>query len=101
MIILGYYCVAILLAKMLTWATFSQSMCTFSFCINPHMMYGSCDMECDGQNFLSSWTVSCPFTPPTTRSTNQNFEKMKKQKNKNNNKKKTHPEILSFYTCVP
>ena len=30
MIILGYHCVAILLAKMLIWAHFSHSMCTFS-----------------------------------------------------------------------
>ena len=34
MIKLGHR-VAILLAKMLIWAPFSQSMCTFSFCINP------------------------------------------------------------------
>ena len=34
MIILGHHCVAILLALMLIWAPFSQSMCTFSFCIN-------------------------------------------------------------------
>ena len=34
MIILGHHCVAILLAKILIWAPFSQSMCTFSFCIN-------------------------------------------------------------------
>ena len=32
-----------------------------------HMMYGCGDMECDGQNFLSFWTIFCPFTPPTTR----------------------------------
>ena len=35
MIILGHHCAAILLTKMLIWAPFSQSMCTFSFCINP------------------------------------------------------------------
>ena len=35
MIILSHHCVAILLAKMLIWTPFSQSMCTFSFCINP------------------------------------------------------------------
>ena len=35
MIILGYHYVTILLAKMLIWATFSQLMCTFNFCINP------------------------------------------------------------------
>ena len=31
-----------------------------------HMMHGSWDMECDRQNFLSLWTVFCPFTPLTT-----------------------------------
>ena len=30
--------------------------------INYNMMYGSWDMECDTQNFLSLWTVFCPFT---------------------------------------
>ena len=27
-----------------------------------HMMYGFWDMECDRQNFLSFWTIFCPFT---------------------------------------
>ena len=27
-----------------------------------HMKYSSWGMECNGQNFLSSWTVFCPFT---------------------------------------
>ena len=36
MIILGYYYVAILFAKILIWPPFLQSMCTFSFCINPY-----------------------------------------------------------------
>ena len=35
MIILGHNYVTILLAKMLIWALFLQSMCTFYFCINP------------------------------------------------------------------
>ena len=30
---------------------------------NSHMMYGSSDMECNGQNFLSSWTIFYLFTP--------------------------------------
>ena len=34
-----------------------------------YMMYGSWDMESDGQKFLSFWTVSYPFTPLTTRKT--------------------------------
>ena len=28
------------------------------------MMYGSLDMVCDKQNFLSFWIIFCPFTPP-------------------------------------
>ena len=28
------------------------------------MMYGSWDMECNRQNFLSLWTVFCSFIPP-------------------------------------
>ena len=39
-------------------------MCTIN---DNHMMYGSWDIECDGQNFLSFWTISCPFTPLTTQ----------------------------------
>ena len=35
MIILAHHCVAILLANILIWAPFAQSMSTFSFCINP------------------------------------------------------------------
>ena len=52
-------------------------LCTIN---NNHMMYGSWDMKCDGQNFLSFGTVSCHFNP----------DKLKKSL-----------EILSFYTCVP
>ena len=38
------------------------------FAINDsHMIYGFSDMECNRQNFLSFWTVFCPFTPLTTR----------------------------------
>ena len=32
-----------------------------------HMMYGSWDMEVDGQNFLSFWTIFLHFYPLTTR----------------------------------
>ena len=31
------------------------------------MMYGSCYMECDRQNILSTWTIFCPFTPLAIR----------------------------------
>ena len=30
-----------------------------------HMMYDSWDMEHDRQDFLSFWTIFCPFTPPS------------------------------------
>ena len=38
MIILGHHCVVIWLAKMLIWAFFSQSRCTFSFRNNPYQV---------------------------------------------------------------
>ena len=39
-------------------------MCTIN---ENHMMYDSWDEACDGQNFLSFWTIFCPFTPLTTQ----------------------------------
>ena len=61
-------------------------MCTIN---DNHMMYGSWDLEHDWWNFLSFWTLLCPFNPLTTR-------KIKILKNS-----KKDLEILSFYTCVP
>ena len=52
------------------------------------MMYGSSDMEHDKQNFLSFWTVFCPFTPLW-------IQKIKILK-----KWKKHLKILSFYKWV-
>ena len=52
-------------------------------------MYSSWDIECDRHNFLSFWTIFCPFTPLTTR-------KIKILK-----KWKKYLEISSFYTSVP
>ena len=49
-------------------------MCTIN---DSRMMYGSWDMECNGQNFLSFWTIFCLFYPPNNPK-NQKFEKMKK-----------------------
>ena len=54
-----------------------------------YMMYGSWDMKCVRQNFLSFWTILCPFTPLTTW-------KIKILKNW-----KKHQEISSFYNGVP
>ena len=42
-----------------------------------HMMYGSSDMECSGHNFLSFWTIFCPFTALT-------IQKIKIWKNEKN-----------------
>ena len=39
-------------------------MCTIN---DSHMMYGSWDTECNGQNFLSFWTIFCPFTSWTAQ----------------------------------
>ena len=55
-----------------------------------HMMYGSWGIECNWRMFLSSWIISCPFTPLNSPK-NQNFEKYKKK----------GLETLSFYTCAP
>ena len=47
-----------------TWRYYHLQMCTIN---DNYMMYGSCDMERDGHNFLSFWTVFCPFTSLTTQ----------------------------------
>ena len=44
-----------------------------------HMMYGSWDMVRDRQNFLSSWTIFCHFTPLWTPKINM-LKKWKKKK---------------------
>ena len=47
---------------------------------NPMMYgYGSWDSECDRQNFLSFWTIFCPYTPLTT----QKIKILRKWKKKN------------------
>ena len=56
-------------------------MCTIN---NSQMMYGSWDIECDRQIFLSFWTIFCPFTYLTT----QNIKILKKLKK--------HLEIYHF-----
>ena len=38
-------------------------MCTIN---DSHTTHGCWDMECNGQNFLSFWTILCPFTPLAT-----------------------------------
>ena len=53
-----------------------------------HLMYYLWDVVCDGQNFLSFWTIFCPFTLLTTPKI-KIFKKTKKCL-----------EILSFYKCV-
>ena len=55
---------------------------------NSHMIYGSSDMECNGQNVLLFWTISCPFNSVTT------------QKTKILKKGKKYLEISSFYISV-
>ena len=50
-----------------------------------HMMYGSWDMEHRRQNFLSLWTIFCPFTPLTS----WKIKIMRKWKNKKQTNKHT------------
>ena len=60
-------------------------MCTMN---DNHMMYSFWDIKCNGQYFLSFWTIFCTFIPLTT------------QKIKILKKWKKHLATLSFYTCV-
>ena len=39
-------------------------MCTIN---DNHIMYGSWDIKCDRQKFLSFWNIFCPFTPLTQK----------------------------------
>ena len=54
-----------------------------------HMMYGSSDMECNGQNFLSFWNIFCPFNS------------LKAQKIEIFKKWKKSLKISSFYISAP
>ena len=49
-------------------------ICTIN---DSHMMHVSGDIECNGQNFLSFWSVFCFFTPLTTQK-NKVLKKMEK-----------------------
>ena len=59
-------------------------MCTIN---DNHMMYGSWDLECNRQNFLSFWTVFALL--PSNNPKSKILKKWKKLL-----------EILSFYICV-
>ena len=61
-------------------------MCTIN---DNHMMFCSWNMQCDGQNFLSFWTIFCPFITP-----------LKTWKINIKKKWKEHLEILSLSTSV-
>ena len=49
-------------------------MCTIN---KDHMMYGSWDIKCKRQNFLSFWAIFCPFTPDNPK----NLSSEKNEKN--------------------
>ena len=57
-----------------------------------HMMYGSCDMKHDRQNFLSFRAIFCPFTPLIVRKI-----KIKKKKK---TPKKTPGDIIILLKCT-
>ena len=59
-------------------ATIILHLCTIN---ENHVMYGSWDIECNRQNFLSLWTILCPVTPLTPQEI-KNFEIMKKKTTK-------------------
>ena len=58
------------------------------YTINDSHMCGSWDMKCNGHNFLSFWTIFCPFTLLTTWKINI-LKKWKKLL-----------QIIWFHTCV-
>ena len=60
-------------------------MCTIN---DSQMMYGSWDMECNGQNILWFWTIFCPFNPLITQKT-----KILKKK------KKPPRDIIILHRC--
>ena len=62
-------------------------MCTIN---NNHIMYGSWDIKCDRQTFLSFWTIFCPFTPLTTKQ----IKILKK------NVKKKPGDIIILHKCT-
>ena len=53
-----------------------------------HMMYGSWDIECGRQNFLSFWTIFCPLTLLNT----QRIKILKNEKNTG--------DIIILYLCT-
>ena len=54
-----------------------------------HMMYGSRDMGCSRQDFLTFWTIFCPFTPLT-----------RKRKILKKRKKKMPQDIIILHMCT-
>ena len=59
-----------------------------------HMMYDSWDMEHDRHNFLSFWTIFCPFTStPSPTLTTQRIKILKKWK-------KTPGDIIILQKCT-
>ena len=70
---------------------FARDIIILHMCTNnhKHMMHGSWDMECNRQNFLSLWTIFCPFTPLWT----QKIKVLKKMKEKPG-------DIIILHTCT-
>ena len=59
-----------------TWILHILQMCTIN---DNHMMYGSWDMEHNRPNFLTFWTIFCPFPLLTTWKIKSWRKKMKKK----------------------
>ena len=73
-VILSHYCNPILLAKMLIWAPFSQSMCTFSFWINPcRVPLQTLTLLTLPQDALSCFFILYSFRPTTIPISNTNL----------------------------
>ena len=61
-------------------------MCTIN---DNHLMHGSWDMECNGQNLMLFWAFFLPFHPYNNQKS-QNFVKMKKM----------HGDTIILHMCA-
>ena len=66
-----------------------KKMCAIN---DNHMVYSSWDMDCNRQNFLSFWTIFCPFTIPNSPFTTLTTQKINILK-----KWKKHQEKFIFH----
>ena len=64
-----------------------------------HIIYGSWDINCNRQIFLSSWSIFCTFNPQTPK--NENIKKWKTTTTTTTTTTTKCLEISLFYKSVP